>query len=370
MLGVHGVARAGADYYLSDLGRELPAGGSPCWTGTAGADLGLRGEIDPAGLHRLLEGRHPLTDRAIGSGRTRVVGWDLTFSAPKSVSVLFAVGGPRRRGRDRGGPRQGGLRGRGLPGTTWHHRRSPARSRVDRGPDDRRGRSSGDPRGQPQRGSAPAHARRRGQSGARVRWCLERLRPTRHLGPPCRGRCVLRGVPARWNCRPPSGCDGSVVRNGHPRSPESHPKCWGSSPPGARTSVAIATRSGCARSVAPVWPGRSPGHPRRRAASSGSSHVSGVHGPTPSASTRSISRVGQDRWRGWSTSTGLPRPSRSLLTGGCDAVMSSPRSRVPRPTGSAPTPWWRWSTGGCRRDRPGWPSCSTRAVAWCRPVTS
>ena len=94
MLGVHGVARAGADYYLSDLGRELPAGGSPCWTGTAAADLGLRGEIDPAGLRRLLEGRHPLTDRAIGSGRTRVVGWDLTFSAPKSVSVLFALGGP------------------------------------------------------------------------------------------------------------------------------------------------------------------------------------------------------------------------------------------------------------------------------------
>ncbi len=94
MLGVHGVARAGADYYLSDLGQELPVGRGPCWTGVAAAGLGLEGEVDAPGLRLLLEGRHPLTGADMRSGRVRVAGWDLAFSAPKSVGVLFALGGP------------------------------------------------------------------------------------------------------------------------------------------------------------------------------------------------------------------------------------------------------------------------------------
>ena len=41
----------------------------------------------------LLEGRHPVTGQPLGSGRTTVAAFDLTFSAPKSASVLFALGG-------------------------------------------------------------------------------------------------------------------------------------------------------------------------------------------------------------------------------------------------------------------------------------
>ena len=95
MLGIHGVGRAGADYYLSDDARELPAPGvGGCWTGAAAARLGLEGAIGPAEFRALFLGTHPRSGRPIGSGRTAVAAFDLTFSAPKSASVLFALGGP------------------------------------------------------------------------------------------------------------------------------------------------------------------------------------------------------------------------------------------------------------------------------------
>ncbi len=90
MLGIHGIGRGGADYYLSDLGRELPVEGGARWAGTG---LGLEGPVSADGLRRLLQGRHPVTDRPIGSTRVKVAAFDLTFSAPKSASVLFALGG-------------------------------------------------------------------------------------------------------------------------------------------------------------------------------------------------------------------------------------------------------------------------------------
>jgi len=87
VLGIHGVARGRVDYYLADLGRELPVAVPARW-------VGLDGAFDPEGLRRLMAGRHPVTDRPLGSPRIRVAGFDLTFSAPKSASVLFALGGP------------------------------------------------------------------------------------------------------------------------------------------------------------------------------------------------------------------------------------------------------------------------------------
>jgi conjugative relaxase-like TrwC/TraI family protein len=91
------VGRDRTDYYLSDLGRELPLGASPDrpgrWIGTAGVALGLSGPLDPSGFRALLEGRHPLTGRPMPSAPVAVSGFDLTFSAPKSASVLFALGG-------------------------------------------------------------------------------------------------------------------------------------------------------------------------------------------------------------------------------------------------------------------------------------
>jgi conjugative relaxase-like TrwC/TraI family protein len=93
MLGVHGVRHDRADYYLSDLAHELPVSSPGHWAGDAAVGLGLTGPLQPAEFHRLLEGRHPLTGRPMGSGRVAVPALDLTFSAPKSASVLFGLGG-------------------------------------------------------------------------------------------------------------------------------------------------------------------------------------------------------------------------------------------------------------------------------------
>jgi conjugative relaxase-like TrwC/TraI family protein len=94
MLGIHGVRRGGADYYLADLAPEVPVANIPRWAGTAAHAMGLEGPLDPDSLRHLLDGRHPRTGQPIGSTRVQVTAFDLTFSAPKSVSVLFALGGP------------------------------------------------------------------------------------------------------------------------------------------------------------------------------------------------------------------------------------------------------------------------------------
>jgi conjugative relaxase-like TrwC/TraI family protein len=94
MLGIHGVGRDRADYYLSDAARELPVPGPGHWAGDAAEGLGLAGPVGPVEFQRLLEGRHPSTGFVLGAGRTSVAAFDLTFSAPKSASLLYALGGP------------------------------------------------------------------------------------------------------------------------------------------------------------------------------------------------------------------------------------------------------------------------------------
>ena len=98
MLGIHRLTSAGADYYLADLAQELPLpgrldDGRAHWIGQAAAGLGLRGTPDPTALHAVLDGRHPASGHRLRSDRATVRGFDLTFSAPKSVSVVFALGG-------------------------------------------------------------------------------------------------------------------------------------------------------------------------------------------------------------------------------------------------------------------------------------
>jgi conjugative relaxase-like TrwC/TraI family protein len=94
MLGIHGVRRGGADYYLADLAPEVPVSHIQRWAGTAAHAMGLDGPLDPSSFRQLLDGRQPRTGQPIGSTRVQVTAFDLTFSAPKSVSVLFALGGP------------------------------------------------------------------------------------------------------------------------------------------------------------------------------------------------------------------------------------------------------------------------------------
>ena len=74
------------DYYT---GHGEPPGS---WFG-AGADrLGLAGTVAPGDLTAVLEGRHPAT--GVGLTRARMAGFDLTFRAPKTVSLLYALGDP------------------------------------------------------------------------------------------------------------------------------------------------------------------------------------------------------------------------------------------------------------------------------------
>ncbi len=76
---------AGREEYYAGEG-EAPGR----WTGNAAAAAGLSGQVQPGQLESLLAGgglRRPVRNGA-------VAGFDLTFRAPKSVSVLWGVAGP------------------------------------------------------------------------------------------------------------------------------------------------------------------------------------------------------------------------------------------------------------------------------------
>lgn len=75
------------DYYQVEL---EPAGR---WYGQLADELMLHGEVKSGQLGAMFEGCHPLTGEglAVNSGPQHKAGWDLTFSAPKSVSVVWAV---------------------------------------------------------------------------------------------------------------------------------------------------------------------------------------------------------------------------------------------------------------------------------------
>jgi conjugative relaxase-like TrwC/TraI family protein len=81
----------GRDDYYSGRG-ESPGR----WIGGGAGILGLGGEVDDDGFMALMEGRDPGTGERLKrvGGRSKVAAFDLTFSAPKSVSVLFAIGQP------------------------------------------------------------------------------------------------------------------------------------------------------------------------------------------------------------------------------------------------------------------------------------
>jgi conjugative relaxase-like TrwC/TraI family protein len=79
----------GHDDYYSGRG-EAPGE----WAGAGAEELGLAGEVSAAQFNALLEGRDPRAPgmrlRA-GVSEPTIAAFDLTFSAPKSVSVLFAI---------------------------------------------------------------------------------------------------------------------------------------------------------------------------------------------------------------------------------------------------------------------------------------
>lgn len=86
------------DYYARD-GESPEAGGS--WFGAGAAAMGLDGKVDKEVFRSLLDGKLPDgtelgTIREKGGEKEHRPGWDLTFSAPKSVSILALSGGDER----------------------------------------------------------------------------------------------------------------------------------------------------------------------------------------------------------------------------------------------------------------------------------
>lgn len=96
------VAKAKKDYYLKKLGEVSPGedyylrGGTAAgtWRGRGAAEIGLAGRVSAEGLVRLFDGKHPGTGEQLGRSLRKdgVAAWDLTFSADKSVSLLWALG--------------------------------------------------------------------------------------------------------------------------------------------------------------------------------------------------------------------------------------------------------------------------------------
>ncbi len=79
------------DYYLH------PDETAGRWTGTLAATLGLAGAVTPADFRAVLSGRHPTDGTPLlrdPDRPGRVTGFDLTFSAPKSASLLWALSEP------------------------------------------------------------------------------------------------------------------------------------------------------------------------------------------------------------------------------------------------------------------------------------
>ena len=97
---------ASAAYYTQYLTNAI--GEEPgVWSGSQADALDLAGVVTEDGLQTVLEGRDPrsgtplgspLVDRTLADGRVirAVAGFDATFSAPKSVSVLWALTGDVR----------------------------------------------------------------------------------------------------------------------------------------------------------------------------------------------------------------------------------------------------------------------------------
>ena len=95
----HRSAAAARKYYSEGLHREDYYSESQevvgKWHGKAARLLGLTGDVTPEAFAALVENRHPGTGERL-TARTnsgRVVGYDLNFHAPKSLSILHALTG-------------------------------------------------------------------------------------------------------------------------------------------------------------------------------------------------------------------------------------------------------------------------------------
>ena len=100
MLNVASVGASGGDYYLSVVstgvleyyagGREEPG----VWVGRGAERLGIAGaQVEPDAFRQLLDGVDPTSGERIAKRGRKVAAFDLTFRPPKSVSVVYGLGG-------------------------------------------------------------------------------------------------------------------------------------------------------------------------------------------------------------------------------------------------------------------------------------
>src|SRR5208282_4974630 len=73
-----------ADYYVEDLAHQ------GVWMGLGAEDLGLEGAVDRKDFQLGLAGFVAGEEVQNAGAENRQMGWDLTFSAPKSVSIAWA----------------------------------------------------------------------------------------------------------------------------------------------------------------------------------------------------------------------------------------------------------------------------------------
>ncbi|WP_257543357.1 MobF family relaxase [Sphingopyxis sp. DBS4] len=88
-----------ASYYESAGEYYADGGQSPSeWQGKGAEELGLSGDVDRDQFRELLDGK--VADQQLGTTRDGKLehrpGWDVTLSAPKSVSIMAEVAGDRR----------------------------------------------------------------------------------------------------------------------------------------------------------------------------------------------------------------------------------------------------------------------------------
>ncbi len=102
VLNLHQLGHGAEAYYLDQVvsGVEdyyAEAGEAPgVWMASSTNLLGLEGTVDGDELRSVLAGVDPSTGESLHASKNRKVpGWDLTFRAPKSVAVLWALGDER-----------------------------------------------------------------------------------------------------------------------------------------------------------------------------------------------------------------------------------------------------------------------------------
>jgi conjugative relaxase-like TrwC/TraI family protein len=101
MLSIGKTRLSGEGYYLAAVAEGVDeyyrgVGEAPGrWTGITSPALGLEGEVAGEDLHAVWAGQHPDTGEALARFPGReIAGYDLTFRAPKSVSLLALLGDP------------------------------------------------------------------------------------------------------------------------------------------------------------------------------------------------------------------------------------------------------------------------------------